>query len=87
MSLKFWNEIRIVLMLPRHCQGCSRAGLAHRRWLGNPTADQGIVSVKCWDESKSIMIVVADSCPCIVKDANGSITGTNPPCCGDIYRM
>ncbi len=57
------------------------------RWLGNPTADEGLVTVKCWDDSKSILIVVADSCPCIVKDANDTITGSNPPCCGDIYHM
>ena len=54
---------------------------------GTPTADQGLVSVRCWDDSSSILIVVADSCPCIVKDANGTITGSNPPCCGDIYNM
>ncbi|EIE19971.1 hypothetical protein COCSUDRAFT_67654 [Coccomyxa subellipsoidea C-169] len=59
-----------------------------RRWLGNPTANQSQQSVQCWDDDASIYVVVTDSCPCIQTDVNtGAVTGTNPPCCGDIYHM
>ncbi|BDA41289.1 hypothetical protein COCOBI_02-0690 [Coccomyxa sp. Obi] len=58
-----------------------------RKWLGNPTADQGLQSVRCWNDSHSIFIVVADSCPCVVRGADGAVTGSNPPCCGNTYHM
>lgn len=59
-----------------------------RRWLGNPTADQQLQSVRCWDDNASIYIIVTDNCPCIQTDANtGAVSGTNPPCCGDVYHM
>lgn len=59
-----------------------------RRWLGNPTADQQLQSVRCWDDNASIFVVVTDNCPCIQTDVNtGAVSGVNPPCCGDIYHM
>jgi len=58
------------------------------RWLGNPTADKAEQSVLCWNDANSIYVITTDSCPCIQRDANtGAVTGTNPPCCGNIYHM
>ena len=41
----------------------------------------------CWNQS-SLFVVVTDTCPCLQPDPNtGAVTGTNSPCCGDIYHM
>ena len=44
--------------------------------------------MRCWNDSASIVVIVTDNCPCVQTDVNtGAVTGTNPPCCGDIYHM
>ena len=59
-----------------------------RRWLGNPTAAQEEQSVRCWNDSASITVVITDNCPCVQTDVNtGAVSGVNPPCCGDIWHM
>ena len=69
---------------------CGKAGIAAhvRRWLGNPTAALDEQSVRCWNDSQSITVVITDNCPCVQTDVKtGAVTGVNAPCCGDIWHM
>ncbi len=44
--------------------------------------------MRCWNDSASIVVVITDNCPCVQTDVKtGAVTGSNPPCCGDIWHM
>ncbi|KAF8059424.1 erkB [Scenedesmus sp. PABB004] len=57
-----------------------------RSFPGNPRESDSLQYVQCWDDAKSIVVRVGDSCPCQQKKPDGS---TQPQfwCCGGANHM
>lgn len=55
-----------------------------RAWPGNPAEARGLMEVQC-SSSESIVVRIADSCPCQQKLPSGTVTQTW--CCGDQWHM
>ncbi|KAK9827704.1 hypothetical protein WJX81_002445 [Elliptochloris bilobata] len=67
-----------------------------RRFPGNPLMSEREAYVRCWNNTDGTapthFITITDNCPCVQysgAEGSGSAnqTGTNPPCCGDIYHF
>jgi hypothetical protein len=80
------------------CEACAgsntRTGTTHAHQhtthranaTGNERQDEDLQDVQCWNDTRSIVVKVGDSCPCQQKKPDGSV---QPQfwCCGGANHM